>query len=116
MQQTDLFWQHKGSQPSQAASFDAAKLAESFASHQRATVEQAIRAAGERGITDRELHDQTGIELASICARRNELLKPPSKVVALVQRRISTDSHTAWRQGRGWPVSKVVSWVHKECL
>lgn len=115
MQQTELPWQHKGSQPSQAASFDAAKLAESFASHQRATVEQAIREAGERGITDRELHDLTGIELASICGRRNELIQSGS-VVALVQRRISQDRHTQWRQGRGWPVSKVVSWVHKECL
>lgn len=115
MQQTDLFWQHHGAPVAQQSSFDAAKLAESFASHQRATVEQAIRAAGERGITDRELHDQTGIELASICGRRNELIQA-CQVVALVQRRISQDSHTRWRQGRGWPVPKVVSWVHKECL
>lgn len=111
MQQTELPWQHHGSPVAQQSSFDAAKLAESFASHQRATVEQAIQAAGARGITDRELHDQTGIELASICARRNELIQAGT-VVALIERRISQDRHTQARQ----TASRVVSWVHVRAL
>lgn len=66
---------------------------------QNARILMLIRAAGETGLSDLELHRATGISRQSICVRRFDLrtlLEPAGRYTDPVTHR----SYTRWRVGR----------------
>jgi len=65
----DSLWAAKTYDNGTATSREAATNAKRFAGTQAARVLECVAAAGDRGRTNSEIVDETGFQLASVCAR-----------------------------------------------